>query len=210
MRTAISLALAAALAAPAAAADKPLSLHPDNPHYFLFRGKPAVLLTSGEHYGAVLNLDFDYIPYLDELKERRFNLTRTFSGTYREDPSAFGIVDNTLAPKPKRFLCPSARSSTPGRSTAAQVRPQSLRRRLFRPSQGLRRSSRQTRRGRRAVAVLRRLRRQALALSPMKADNNVNGVGKGGRLDLYNLKDKELTDLQEALSVRSSPVEGLR
>ena len=36
-------------------------------------------------------------------------------------------------------------------------------------------------------------------LSPMKADNNVNGVGKGGRLDVYNLKDKELTDLQEAL-----------
>ena len=33
----------------------------------------------------------------------------------------------------------------------------------------------------------------------MKADNNINGVGKGGRLDLYNLKDKELTDLQEAL-----------
>ena len=52
MRTAISLALAAVLVAPAAAADKPLSLHPDNPHYFLFRDKPAVLLTSGEHYGS--------------------------------------------------------------------------------------------------------------------------------------------------------------
>src|SRR5947208_3574989 len=36
---------------------EPLALHPDNPHYFLFRGKPAVLVTSGEHYGAVLNLD---------------------------------------------------------------------------------------------------------------------------------------------------------
>ena len=32
----------------------------------------------------------------------------------------------------------------------------------------------------------------------MKADNNVNSVGKGGRLDVYNLKDKDLTDLQEA------------
>ncbi len=36
-------------------------------------------------------------------------------------------------------------------------------------------------------------------LNPMKADNNVNGVGKGGRLDVYNLKDRELTDIQEAL-----------
>ena len=49
----------------------PLALHPDNPHYFLFRGKPTVLITSGEHYGAVLNLDFDYLRYLDALHDRR-------------------------------------------------------------------------------------------------------------------------------------------
>src|SRR5207253_2868269 len=36
-----------------------ISLHPDNGHYLLFRGKPTVLITSGEHYGAVLNGDFD-------------------------------------------------------------------------------------------------------------------------------------------------------
>jgi hypothetical protein len=48
-------------AAPAA----PISLHPANPHYFLWRGRPALLITSGEHYGAVLNRDFDYRKYLD-------------------------------------------------------------------------------------------------------------------------------------------------
>src|SRR5437764_11431545 len=86
---------------------KPISLHPDNPHYFLFRDRPAVLITSGEHYGAVLNLDFDYVPYLDELKARGLNLTRTFSGTYREIPGSFKIEDNTLAPAgPHRFACP--------------------------------------------------------------------------------------------------------
>src|SRR5207249_3782080 len=42
----------------------PLRLHPDNPHYLLFRGKPTVLITSGEHYGAVLNRAFDYLRYL--------------------------------------------------------------------------------------------------------------------------------------------------
>src|SRR3954447_2995782 len=98
--------LSLTLATPALAGDppRPLALHPDNPHYFLFRGKPAVLVTSGEHYGAVLNRDFDYLPYLDELKKRGFNLTRTFTGTYFEVPGAFGIVDNTLAPARGRYL----------------------------------------------------------------------------------------------------------
>jgi hypothetical protein len=34
----------------AAAFGAPLALHPENPRY-LFRGKPTVLVTSGEHYG---------------------------------------------------------------------------------------------------------------------------------------------------------------
>src|SRR6185295_7928321 len=46
---------------------EPLRLHPSNPHYFLFRGKPTVLITSGEHYGSVLNEEFDYRKYLAAL-----------------------------------------------------------------------------------------------------------------------------------------------
>lgn len=63
---------------------EPIRPHPENPHYFLWRGKPVVLITAGEHYGAMLNLDFEYVRYLDQLKANRFNLTRIFSGTYRE------------------------------------------------------------------------------------------------------------------------------
>ena len=74
-------------------------LHPDNPHYFLWRGKPTVLVTSAEHYGALLNLDFDYVRYLDELHRSGLNHTRTFSGVYREIPGSFGITENPLAPK---------------------------------------------------------------------------------------------------------------
>src|SRR5207237_5707962 len=93
----------------AQAADPPISLHPDNPHYLLFRGKPTILIGSTEHYGAVLNGDFDYIPYLDELQSKKLNLTRTFSGVYRELPGTFNITDNTLAPKTKdKFICPCA------------------------------------------------------------------------------------------------------
>jgi hypothetical protein len=43
---------------------EPIRWHPKNPHYFLFRGKPTVLTTGGEHYGSVLNGDFDYQKYL--------------------------------------------------------------------------------------------------------------------------------------------------
>ncbi len=44
-----------------------LALLPANPHYFVYRGKPTVLVTSGEHYGAVLNGKFDFRKYLDAL-----------------------------------------------------------------------------------------------------------------------------------------------
>src|SRR5262249_44632229 len=57
----------------------------------------------------------DYVPYLEELKARGFNLTRTFSGTYREIPGTFKIQDNTLAPVgPDRFACPWARTDVAG------------------------------------------------------------------------------------------------
>ncbi|NUN00642.1 MAG: hypothetical protein HUU41_05985 [Bryobacteraceae bacterium] len=91
---------------------EPLRLHPENPHYFLFRGKPAVLITSGEHYGAVLNLDFNYTRYLETLNRDRLNLTRTFTGVYSEVPGSFQIASNTLAPKPGRFIAPWQRAST--------------------------------------------------------------------------------------------------
>ena len=92
----------------------PIALHPDNPHYFLFRGQPTVLITSAEHYGAVLNLDFDFKPYLAKLQRRRFNLTRVFSGSYVEAPGDFGINQNTLAPAANRFVCPWGRSGQGG------------------------------------------------------------------------------------------------
>lgn len=89
-------------------AQKPISLHPANPHYYEFRGRPTVLITSAEHYGAVLNLDFNYRKYLDTLAADRLNLTRIFTGAYREFPGDFNIHGNTLAPKPGRYITPWA------------------------------------------------------------------------------------------------------
>jgi hypothetical protein len=92
---------------------KPLSLHPDNPHYFLFREKPAVLITSAEHYGAVINLDFDYVTYLDCLAEHRLNYTRIYPGALVEKEGDI-VPENTLAPRSDRLVLPWARSTEPG------------------------------------------------------------------------------------------------
>jgi hypothetical protein len=97
-----------------ATAAKPLGLHPENPHYFEFRGRPTVLIGSGEHYGAVLNLDLDYGRYLDTVAAKGLNHTRTFSGVYCEPQGAFNIAANTLAPAPGKVITPWARSATPG------------------------------------------------------------------------------------------------
>jgi hypothetical protein len=60
----------------------PIRLHPANPHYFLFRGKVVALVTSGEHYGSVLNADYDYHRYLQTLESGGLNYTRLFGGSY--------------------------------------------------------------------------------------------------------------------------------
>ena len=95
-------------------AQKPLALHPKNPHYFIYRNKPTVLISSGEHYGAVMNTGFDYITYLNTLASDGLNVTRTFSGSYVEPGHAFNISHNTMAPDPGKFICPWARSSEAG------------------------------------------------------------------------------------------------
>jgi len=113
IQVAVGLLLFCDAQAPALA--QTLRLHPENPRYFQWRGKPVVLITSAEHYGAVLNLDFNYKRYLDTLASDKLNLTRTFTGAaYVEPAGAFNIARNTLAPAPGRFIAPWARSSEPG------------------------------------------------------------------------------------------------
>ncbi|CCH54692.1 hypothetical protein BN8_03888 [Fibrisoma limi BUZ 3] len=89
-------------------------LHPDNPHYFMYQNRPTVLVGSGEHYGAVINLDFDYKTYLRTLAADGLNNTRLFTGAYIEKLGDFGIQKNTLAPEAGRLILPWARSNEPG------------------------------------------------------------------------------------------------
>jgi hypothetical protein len=181
------------------AADEPISLNPINPHYLLFRGKPTILISSTEHYGAVLNGEFDAVPYLDELHARGLNLTRTFSGTYREVPGSFKIEKNTLAPKPEKYIGPWPRSNAAGAADGGNKFD------LARWN----------------VEYFERLKNFVAAASdrgivvefvlfcpfyednlwdasPMNARNNVNGLRTIKRTEAYTIEHKNLQQNQEA------------
>lgn len=183
------------------AASPPLALHPDNPHYFLFRGQPTILIGSGEHYGAVLNADFQYARYLDELQACGLNHTRLFSGAYVEPQGAFKIAQNTLAPAAGRYLAPWARSETPGYPNGGTKFD------LHRWDDAYFARLRDfvVQAGRRGVVVEVNLfcpfyDDAQWRLSPQNADNNTSGVGRVPRTDVYTLdKHGGLLAVHEAL-----------
>lgn len=57
----------------------PIKLHPENPKVLEFRGKPFVLVTATEHYGAVMNRPFDIDKYLHDAAEKGMTVTRLFT-----------------------------------------------------------------------------------------------------------------------------------
>jgi hypothetical protein len=187
---------------PLPAPGAPVTLHPDNPHYFLFRGKPTVLVTSAEHYGAVLNRDFDYGKYLSTLAKDGLNLTRTFVGSYVEPSGAFNIKDNTLAPAPGRFLCPWARGDRPGYANGGNKFDLAKWDEAY--FARLRDFVKQA--GKRGVVVEVNLfcpfyDESQWKLSPQNAANNVNGIGNVARTNVYTLDDSGgLLAVHEALT----------
>jgi hypothetical protein len=204
-RTAICICLGVQIGLAAMAHAGPakglLRIHPDNPRYFAFRGEPAVLITSGEHYGAVINLDFDYVAYLDELADHGFNHTRLFTGTYREIPGSFNIQGNTLAPAPGRYAAPWARSDTPGYFDGGNKFD------LTKWDEGYfaRLKDFVQQAGKRGIVVEITLfctmyNEDLWKASPMHVANNINGIEKVGRYEVYGLKEDALTEAQAAVT----------
>jgi len=199
--TVIALLALLVLCSAVRATAEPLRLHPENPHYFLFRGRPAVLITSGEHYGAVLNADFDYTKYLDALAADGLNNTRMFVGAYCEPVGAFNIAHNTLAPAAGRFVCPWARSDRPGYVHGGNKFD------LTQWDEGYftRLKDFVSKAAARGIVVEVNLfcpfyKEDMWVLSPMNAQNNVNGVGDVSGEDAYTLdRHGGLLSLQEAM-----------
>lgn len=180
---------------------RPIALNPENPHYFIYDGKPVVLITSGEHYSAVLNLDFDYKAYLETLASDGLNLTRAMTGSYVEPAGSFKIEGNTLAPKAGRFICPWKRSNVEGYANGgnkfdltqwdeeyfarlknfmkeAEARNIIVELTLFCPFYG----------------------DEQWNISPMNNHNNINGGGPDDRMNVYTMdKSAKLLATQENL-----------
>ena len=178
----------------------PIRLHPDNPHYFLWRDRPMVLITSGEHYGAVLNRQFDYKKYLQTLELLGFNLTRTFSGAYCEPFGAFKIENNTLAPKEGQLICPWARSDEAGYANGGNTFDLTR----WDPAYFDRLRDLVAEAGKRGVVVGLVLycpfyEEAMWKLSPMNAANNINGIGAMERTEVYTLKHPSLLAVQDAM-----------
>ncbi len=180
---------------------KPISLAPKNPHYFDYKGKPTILITSGEHYGAVLNPDFDFVSYLKELKRNGLNLTRTMSGAYFEPSGAFNIQQNTLGPDPQKFTCPFARSNV--ENTFEKGAKFNLD--TWNPDYFLRLKAFMKEAEKQDVIVELALfcpfyEDAQWMLSPFNSINNINGIGNITRNDPYNLdKNGDLLAVQEKM-----------
>lgn len=188
----------ALLATTMAIAVQPIRLDPGNPHYFLFRGKPTVLVTSGEQYGAVLNLDFDYHKYLETLATAHLNYTRIFTGEYVEKPRSFKIRLNDLAPASGRLITPWARSSTPAYRNGGNKfnldrwDPQYFRRLKDFVSEA----------GRQGIVVEVTLFSSMYNnwdMSPLNKDNTVSPVDRIARNRLYTLHNGNLLAYQEKM-----------
>lgn len=183
-------------------AGQPLALHPRNPRYFLFEDKPTVLITSGEHYGAVLNLDFDYRTYLETLAADKLNLTRVFSGAYVEQDGAFKITNNTLAPRAGRFICPWRRSDKPGYAMGGNKFDLTQ----WDDAYFRRWKDFLAEAAKRGVVVEVNLfcpfyDEAQWKISPQNSANNINGIGAVSRNDVYTLdKGGGLLAVHEALT----------
>ncbi|MCC7358916.1 MAG: cellulase family glycosylhydrolase [Anaerolineales bacterium] len=90
-----------------------LRLHPSNPKLFDYHGRPLVLLTATEHYGAVMNRPFQFERYLADLAARGLTLTRLFA-LFRELQSPINPY-STCKPETPDYLAPFRRTG-PGRA----------------------------------------------------------------------------------------------
>jgi hypothetical protein len=187
----------------------PIRLYKKNPHYLQFRRKPVVLVSSAEHYGSLINADFDYVKHLDTLASYGFNHARVFCSTYLEIPGAFGIADNTLAPRPENFVAAWQRSNAPGCAPGGNKFDLAT----WNEEYFSRLSDIAAQAGARNIALEIVLfsflyNDELWAANPMNAANNVNGVGAVPRTKVYTLDNGTLLAAQEAVVRRT--VEQLR
>jgi hypothetical protein len=193
----LAVAALAAFVVCGARAAEAIRIHPENPRYFLFRGKPLVLVTSSEHYGSVINRPFDFVKYLDDAAAHKMTLTRTFL-LFRELQSARN-PSSPCKPDSPDYIAPFPRTG-PGKALDGepvydldQWNPEyfnRLHRYLDAASQ-------------RGIVVELTLfsntyGEQVWALNPFRAENNKQHLEKLDWPEYLSLKDPELVRRQSA------------
>jgi Family of unknown function (DUF6298) len=191
------LLAALAMAAPAGEPASPIAIHPENPHYLLFRGRPLVLIAATEHYGSVINRPFDFDRYLRDAAERKQTVTRTFL-LFRELQAAQN-PSSPAKPESPDFVTPWPRTG-PGKALDGEPRydldkwnPEyfhRLRRFLSRAAE---------------LGIVVELTifsntytDQVWGLNPLRTQNNIQGVGKVEFPEYNTLRDNDLVGRQLA------------
>ncbi|QDV22355.1 hypothetical protein [Aureliella helgolandensis] len=199
--------------APSKSQESHFQLHPDNSRYFLFRGKPTVLVTSAEHYGVLLNRKFDFEAYFAELSSHGLNHSRVFSGVYREIIGSFGITQNPLAPLDRDYLSPWARATHGKAGDERKFDLEQWDPEYFERLHALVASA-----SRHAIVLELTLfcpmYEPALwDVNPMNVRNNVNGVGDCSFTECYSVERQDLLDVQirlvEKLVAELAPYDNL-
>jgi hypothetical protein len=168
-----------------------IKLNPANPHYYLYKGKPTILITSAEHYGSVINKEFDYVTYLDSLKSYRLNYTRIYAGAMFETVGKY-IVGNPLGPAPRNLVVPWVRSNVPGYIYGGNKFDLDK----WDPAYFERLKDFVAKAGERGVVVevcfFNAQYSDTWPISPLNAENNIQGVGKCSYQDVQTLKHANL------------------
>jgi hypothetical protein len=157
-----------------------------------------VLVTATEHYGAVINRNFDYVRYLEEAAEKRCTLSRCFL-LFRELESIPLNPHSPCKPLPGEYVAPFLRTG-PGFATDGYAKfdltqwdPE-----FFDRLHGFLAEA-----ARYGVIVELTLFSNTYGdlvwnLNPFNVRNNVNGVGAIGWQDYNSKQDRELFQLQMA------------
>jgi hypothetical protein len=172
-----------------------LAVHPENPKYFVFRGKPWVLIAASEHYGSIVNRRFDFERYLKEAAGEKQTVTRTFL-LYREQQSSRNPY-SPIKPESPDFITPWPRTG-PGRAADGE------------PKYDLERwNPEYFARLHRFLGLASRLdivveltvfsntyAQAVWELNPLHSGNNLQGVGNIKWQDYLSLQDSKLVEWQ--------------
>ena len=182
------------------AATKPLALHPENSRYFLFKGQPTVLVTSAEHYGLLLNTDYDYEKYLDELAACGLNHSRVFNGTYREAIGSFNITNNPLSPTDSGFITPWQRVDKLHRDGSPIFDLTKWNQSYFTRLKNIVRAAADRDIVLELTLFSPMYTPEIWDINPMNVRNNVNKIGDCGSNQLLDGENEELVNVQTAFA----------